>query len=143
MTTTEKTMATQKVDNRFLLTTTIKNKLEAFQLFCTSLRNPVFTENKHILVAVKVVCYEDYRTPQLHWGEVLLVTHGYGFGNIRMSDGEEELFNEGVYNLLESADCEYSIGRTTATLVIETPSLDKIGIHRIDLIEDVKQRYVL
>ena len=63
-----------------------------------------------------------------------------GFGNIRMSDGDEELFNEGVYDLLESTDCEYSIGRTTATFVIETPSLDKIGIHRIDLIEDLKPR---
>ena len=123
-----------------LVPTIQKNKLDAFQLFCASLRNPVFTENNHILAAVKVVCYENDRTLKQRWGEVLLITHGYGFGNIRMSDGEEELFNEGVYNLLESADCEYSIGRTTATLVIETPSLDKIGIHRIDLIEDVSQR---
>ena len=134
MATAEKTMTTQEVAS------IQKKKLDAFQLFCSSIRNPVFTENNHILVAVKVVCYEDYRTPQLHWGEVLLITHGDGFGNIRMSDGDEELFNEGVYDLLESTDCEYSIGRTTATFVIETPSLDKIGIHRIDLIEDLKPR---
>jgi hypothetical protein len=113
-------------------------RLNAFQRFCSSLRNPVFTENNHIIASVNVVCYK-HGSLWRYWGEILLITHGYGYGTVRISDGDGGLFDEGVYNLLESAECEYLAGRSDDVLVIEIPSHGYEDVRRLDLTEDVKR----
>ncbi|MBA4054123.1 MAG: hypothetical protein C0490_05375 [Marivirga sp.] len=113
-------------------------KHDAFQRFCSSLKNPVFTENNHIIASVNVVCYKDALLLPL-WGEILLFTHGYGYGTVRFSDGDVELFDEGIYNLLENAECKYLTGRNDDVLVIERPLPDSKCVHRLDLTEDVKR----
>lgn len=116
----------------------VKNeKHNAFHRFCSSLRNPVFTENSHIIASVNVVCYKDGLLLS-YCGEILLITRGYGYGTARFSDGDIELFDEKIYNLLESPECDYLTGRSDSVLVIETPSMDTKGVYRLDLIEDVK-----
>lgn len=110
----------------------------AFQLFCRTLRNPVFNENNHIIASVNVLCYKEGLLLQ-YWGEILLITHGYGSGTIRFSDGEPGLFDEGIYNLLESVECKYLSGRNDDVLVIETNSLDFKRVPRLDRTEDVKR----
>jgi len=53
-------------------------KHDAFQRFCSTLRNPVFTGNNYILASVNVLCYND-GVVSSYQGEILLITHGCGY----------------------------------------------------------------
>ncbi|MEJ7644546.1 MAG: hypothetical protein WKF87_08110 [Chryseolinea sp.] len=112
------------------------HRMDVFNRFCSGLSHPVITENNHIIASVNVICYEN-RTMRHYSGEILLITHGFGVGHIRFSEGDKELFTEPVYELLESRNSEYCRGRSEQILVIENRDLGGNGIHRLELSEDV------
>lgn len=112
--------------------------LTAFETFCSGLERPMITEHNYIIAFVSLICYRREGLQRLT-GQVMMISHGHGFGNIRISDGEQQLLDEDIYNLLESRSRVYYLGRSGRELVIEDFLSGTNRIHRIDMLENLKR----
>lgn len=112
------------------------NNLQAFTAFCENLKNPVQQLDDYTVAQVKLTCYRKSAIDE-YLGTILLIHAGYGIGRIRISDGQRELMDENIFDVLENDLCRYSLGRSGSELIIDSPVTRENGIHRIDIEENV------
>lgn len=127
--------------------TTIQNrkkwsKENAFLTFCDRLKNPIEQVHDHTFASVVLTCYRN-NSLERYRGIVLLINGGYGTGNIRIADGDNQLMSEHVFHVLERMDHRYSLGRSGTELVIECFAESQEDIYRIDIEENPDPVFLL